>query len=1478
MTDYEFTLVEILDDYGNLTQQFLASPPKFQTTTQTTQFSLNPVNVPSGLVAGRTYAWRVRAKARQGITNVAMYKNDGYSDIFTFKYNGTCAKPTGLTLQAKAYDQINVSWAPSVAHTAYRVAYRKYSTTTNWEWVEQTTPNTFFNLTGLEPATEYTVKVGGICGPNLVSFTDSLRAKTLAVNEVAGVNCGTAPTIDIANQALQPSLFINDVIYAGDFPVTLTQVTGSGGTFSGAGWVKVPWMADTKIKVTFNGITVNTDKKLIRGFIETAYDASWKGILDVDGVLEGGMNVGSVRTGLPGAEFEVNFPINNPTDIRVTVNGNAASIVLTGANGQNKTLTVDNLPTTIKDGNGRIFSVDKNGTVKAIGQTVPLAMSQSELNTLATTKGSVSFAEAGVYAFDAYQVIYENDFSWKNKYEKIGNYGVGRKAIAAGKPDILKAIVNLTDNTLKADSIKFVTGKGTRFESKSLGNNQYEINIVGGPEGDAQELYALYPQGNGKYLSLGKVLIVSYLTQKKRLVLVPVNGATINLSSISQKLNEIYNPIAVEWEVVADANFADNTWDQNNDGALDIEDSGLFSALTSEMAALNRAYKNSHTNIESETTYLFVLNRASDPTVAGDMPRGKQFGYLFNSSSNNLGQAAGHEVAHGVFKLKHIFDGSYNFSSNDLSDNLMNYNGGTKLSKYQWDIIHDPGLGGGLFDSDDDSYLQSKGIVLTDAASFVAPNGSIILLPKGSEILPVCDEGSYAGGFLYKFKANDKIYVAELQHNNASTFENWAFNGYKALSGNRAIYPNSGALATRRVYKVNQFITEQLSNSAKVAMTLSVVDLPIALSPYISQPNLKCKSDITVFTNSTVISQIPKVDLVTPCGSTNNSSVALPTTKFGLKYADWLLFQANSKTIAQDFQKGGICVKVVMKDCENNQTTTIYDPKNCGSQDIITITFTYKCATANNGSSQSTNNGIMMLWNLEGPTFNNACVNEYIANGIGRLESQIWYITKPEHERLVIKLGYTVYRSVLGLLNCSTKEEALAARGLNDAEMYLGGVTHELVNLIDVLGMAEGLQDIGTAVTKSVCQTYSEHAIKSLTTIKKLWQHEPLEEKDIFRLFISPEKLIFMNGYATAKSIVIEMEKEYTGNWYKRGRLTVLVVPIIISGGTYLYAKGPQMVARMGFILSRAPIEIGSFGGKIAKALEKTYSVFKESANKYIFKRPDGSTACTITKNGERWGSEYAEFVDTDWNLPGDGKPVMVKKGFFEILSAQQISDLEPLINQAVSKIKQRNIVTTFTDISKQEIALSLLGEGRICQIGDLVELTAREFLKKNMTSSQDIFLNVELLFYDANGNKISGSIREIDALQFNKNTNKIDKGITMKLDELKIPSGIGADKKSLEIMTQIPPNGEGLRAFITEQGLGTLSSSKIAQIERAEIAYGQLSTGGQARISPTQFKSYFLNNNFNTFIVDGFTPSTLGITKQELLEGALEIIRSKLK
>ncbi|MBI3232460.1 MAG: hypothetical protein HYZ42_00205, partial [Bacteroidetes bacterium] len=99
-------------------------------------------------------------------------------------------------------------------------------------------------------------------------------------------------------------------------------------------------------------------------------------------------------------------------------------------------------------------------------------------------------------------------------------------------------------------------------------------------------------------------------------------------------------------------------------------------------------------------------------------------------------------LGHGVFNLKHSFDDMYCNSalnpacSTFISGNLLNYDNGKGLCKFQWDCIHDPAIVIGILESDKTaasygSYIASNLRNFEDkSVNFLTPSKKIVRLPK----------------------------------------------------------------------------------------------------------------------------------------------------------------------------------------------------------------------------------------------------------------------------------------------------------------------------------------------------------------------------------------------------------------------------------------------------------------------------------------------------------------------------------------------------------------------------------------------------------------------------------------------------------------------------------------------------------------------------------------------------------------------------
>lgn len=790
-TEYEFTLVEIWDDGIAPEAAFYTAKPIYTTKVNTPNLFYGPGE--PQLISGKKYAWRIKTTVVTANNEQEPFKNDGYSEIYWFKLQGECPPLQRANVVADPRtNKTTLSWVTDPSNIGNtKIDYRKKGTS-KWTTIETSSSQT--TLTGLDWNTTYEYELGNRCNITDDFAYGSLQTfKTLTQDTN---NCVPSLPKVISNREPLAMLRAGDTIYASGFRMRLTQVTGANGNFSGQGYLAllVPTTTtEVSIRAAFTNIGINTDKQLISGRIVSLYDKNEGGIGNLDPITQGGIGVGGVKTGGTAITGIVNVTIDPSIDatVKTVVTGpgdTTYTVTVTGTNDKPVSITTKKLPAIIQDKDGKLYSVDKDGKITPVGQAAAgllAGKTSDQLNQLNQDKGILTFEmhPDQRYAMDVYDKTFDKSMLFSQQYESLnqGKYRVANKLLVTGSTDkVIARFSNLPDD-INEDSIRFVTGKGIAFTAEKRGST-YEVTILSGPAGDAQELYAIYsdyekikanPKENpANYTySLGKLIIATYEPKQLKVTLVPVGNAVVNKEQISERLNAIYNPIGINWTVSTAQAFTSTEWDTDKDGKLDITGAGKYNQYSSEMKALNLSYLRT-ASVDPSTPYLFIFEKApksgndeSGRGILGDMLRNKQFGYLFQSGNNDQGQVTAHELAHGVFHLNHTFDDQYKLKTGDLPKNLMDYSGGDQLVKLQWDAIHAPGLVIGAFEKEGDAQILSY----DDEAQFrnLIDNKNRIISsfkpvdPKMVAVPYIDGTQNYVigGVTLYRFDANTQTYV-----------------------------------------------------------------------------------------------------------------------------------------------------------------------------------------------------------------------------------------------------------------------------------------------------------------------------------------------------------------------------------------------------------------------------------------------------------------------------------------------------------------------------------------------------------------------------------------------------------------------------------------------------------------------------------------------------------------------------------------------
>ena len=554
-------------------------------------------------------------------------------------------------------------------------------------------------------------------------------------------HCGEEPIIDLSNKTPIESLKVGDTIMAGDFPIVLLEVTGSGGTFSGKGSVEIPWISRLlRFAVEFEGIGVNTDKRLISGQIEGVRNGTLDNIANLDAIDYGSTR--EVEKAVTSADISLgvalpNAPppsiVYNPTSQLLTFYNETGAVVAetTLKNPQGKKV----FPITVQDAEGNLYQIEESTNAEGIAEhTVTHVGKQGKelpyksfgTNAIDGNVAIVTFEPTdSPYSFDTYQEYYK-DIPLINKqntlypdlrYPYMGHdYYTPWQFIPLGEKVTLSAKIKINDKKAGIDPKKvlFSTEEGLSIAATyNEKEKTYTLNVPSAQSEGYYILHALYQTHDDFFYHLGQIGIDTRKPISAKVVLVPMGG-DYNLGSLSAGINSISKQVGLSWQV---EEYTDFEYSSELTANLFEKNSGVLFSYNDVQTVLNSALK-AHlgSKYDPSACYVFMLDKApfkNDRNIIGFMPRGGKFGYIHcqGLNSESLAQILTHELMHGQFLLRHTFDDKY---ANGLKQgvsptNLMDYKGGTHLAKWQWDQIYDPAITTSLIKYDEEGEWTTDG-------------------------------------------------------------------------------------------------------------------------------------------------------------------------------------------------------------------------------------------------------------------------------------------------------------------------------------------------------------------------------------------------------------------------------------------------------------------------------------------------------------------------------------------------------------------------------------------------------------------------------------------------------------------------------------------------------------------------------------------------------------------------------------------------
>nr|WP_319399902.1 glycohydrolase toxin TNT-related protein [uncultured Carboxylicivirga sp.] len=684
---YEFKLWEILPDGRSKYEVANSVAPIF--TQQTSEaYLVYDMGMPP-LQTGRSYAWQVQAV---DLDNRARFQNDGYSDVFQFRYGASCPNAT-ISIKEIGNTQATFNISMSKGAQLYRIFYKTEDTE---EWQSTETDNRSYTLTNLDENTTYQVKVVCLCGND---ESDESSVTTFKTKWDIDYTCGTnLAGVDLSNTEPLAELKRFGLFKAADFTIEVVEVSGSDGRFSGSGFALVPYLGFIKFGVDFDNVFINSDRRMTEGEVKFQFNKDTGLMLDLGSVMAA-LTPDNDNT----ITVDPSEAVDQSTDYVIKVDDEISSVVVTDS-----TVTVVTV-----GGESKTYTANPGQTVGVVspdGKTVYVADTSTgqvytapNPNTANTNANSVvSPAQSGEYGVTAtfspasnmrygYDAV-GNGTNKPNTYfntDKQGNK-IAWKSLGNGRADYVDVSINGAD----PDSIRFLRSSGMLASTIDQGGKK-QLLLTGMAGGQEETLTAAFVKTtkvndstqNETLTEAGALGLVNYDYLLKTVHLIPVNGAKCpnNAGAVRDLLNQYYGSAVVEWEVRVEKGFET---DKINSDGFNTEDKTLLSKYTSDMNTIISRYKKQDgVSINKDHLYLFFVECTTNKQ--GFMPLTGRYGFIFNFGSN--AETIAHELGHGAFNLWHTFSdkGQYKLTEGS-TPNLMDYSGGTELWKYQWDLIHDP--------------------------------------------------------------------------------------------------------------------------------------------------------------------------------------------------------------------------------------------------------------------------------------------------------------------------------------------------------------------------------------------------------------------------------------------------------------------------------------------------------------------------------------------------------------------------------------------------------------------------------------------------------------------------------------------------------------------------------------------------------------------------------------------------------------------
>ena len=758
-TEYEFVLKELPDNGAAPQSAFAYGNEIYRIRTRNTTLTythLEPILFPN-----RRYAWQVQAISRDGVDEVGMFENGGFSEINWFYLNDNCQAPTGLKALPR-FAKVELSWNKVIGTTGYVVECRPKTKLNVYEWSSTRVAGEYLTLAQLKPGWTYEWRVGTLCTDDRPVFSDVHEFMLSSQNDELLADCGKEPVRPDLSQDPNLRIKAGDIVtIGGDYPMTIIEAVSLGdGWYSGRGKTRLKTIIDAPVSLRFDRLRINVDNFQIDGTVEASYDEKKAKIANLDYIDDGGKDIKPATIRM--REYKMGFML--PDIPQFIYNHNTGELETTDAEGNPQTIKIDVpenasydsiFPMLVTDKKGNTYQISPSkqsteGTTNGVenenkNEKIELncehvdRVGDFNMESLSSKYGYIHFERGeGKYAFD------DGQEKWYKKSVKVDRfykpfakgYIAPWKLVPVGENDIVMAKYDGLKN-IDLKKVRFVSEPNSAALPARLNETEqaWTITLRSVSSGASYDVFAVY-----EGVVIGKLRVVSYDKQLHKVTIVPINEVKLNKVAIEQELNTIYNPVGVQFIVDVDESMRGSY-----DWEIESEKDGLLSTVgksfwgydkelkeSQEMRNLQKTYQQIAGTLDG--VYLFVLNGAKGfegqkEGLLGEMPRKSRFGYIFADNGvkvNSLAHTISHELGHGIFTLQHTFDAEYGKGTQGTTNNLLDYTEtGTDLAAFQWNVMANPAVFT-MFDKSEKVNLTEKVAMVSGSNLGISPSGQLI--------------------------------------------------------------------------------------------------------------------------------------------------------------------------------------------------------------------------------------------------------------------------------------------------------------------------------------------------------------------------------------------------------------------------------------------------------------------------------------------------------------------------------------------------------------------------------------------------------------------------------------------------------------------------------------------------------------------------------------------------------------------------------